>query len=127
MKSFLHLHMLVFNILLMVILMGIPYHLMLSNYINIWFFIIFQLFIVSLCFIFLYKRMLKPYSDFFKSLRSYIGDNDLFKDFSAFVDIKKSPDYILQKAIQYQKEQEEKQQQLLEQLKNSNTMLERSI
>lgn len=118
--------MLVFNILLMVILMGIPYHLMLSNYINIWFFIIFQLFIVSLCFIFLYKRMLKPYSDFFKSLRSYIGDNDLFKDFSAFVDIKKSPDYILQKAIQYQKEQEEKQQQLLEQLKNSNTMLERS-
>ena len=70
--------------------------------------------------------MLKPYSDFFKSLRSYIGDNDLFKDFSAFVDIKKSPDYILQKAIQYQKEQEEKQQQLLEQLKNSNTMLERS-
>lgn len=126
MKSFLNLNILIFSIYVLVILSGIPYHLMLSNYINVLFFIIFQLFIVSLCFLFLYKRMLKPYSDFFNSLRSYIGDNYVFDDYSVFVDMKKSPDYILQKAIQYKKEQEEKQQQLLEQLKSSNTMLERS-
>lgn len=126
MKTMLKRHNAIFYLILLIILSAIPYYVLLRNHINVWSFVILQFSAAVLWLFYLQKWILHPYLDFVNTLKSYICENSSIMSCTSEADAEKYPGYTLKEIIRHQHEQEKHHQQLLEQLRSSNILLERN-
>lgn len=109
----------------LIILSSIPYYFILKGFINIWYFVIIQLCATAFSVFYLQKCILNPYVNFINTLKAYISSNSSIRDITSEIDAEKFPDHTLRKVIQYHHEQDNHHQQLLEQLRSGNILLEK--